>query len=180
MLDLIRALPGYHSLLRDMELRHAVPGLGLLRAARLPLLAAIHLDLNVPILFITDRTDRALMILDELSFWLKGETPVYFPEPNPLFYEQASWGTATRRDRLQALASLAQYHFMTSPHPEKAPVIVAPVRAVMTLRVKDFARGHSGIRPGSGACLSCTGSCGRPALRRRDTPKPARCGCGPA
>lgn len=131
-----------------MELRHAVPGLGLLRAARLPLLAAIHLDLNVPILFITDRTDRALTILDELSFWLKGETPVYFPEPNPLFYEQASWGTATRRDRLQALASLAQYHFMTSPHPEKAPVIVAPVRAVMTrtLPRRDFIKNSKTIK----------------------------------
>lgn len=148
MLDLIRNQPEYQSLLRDLQLGHSVPGLGLLRAARLPFLAAIHLDLNIPILFITDRTDRTLTILDELSFWLKGETPIYFPEPTPLFYEQASWGTATRRDRLHALTSLAQYHFITGTHPDKAPVVIAPVRAIMTrtLPRRDFIKNSKTVK----------------------------------
>jgi len=60
---------------------------------------------------LTDRSDRALTMLDELNFWAPDLEKKLFPEPNPLFYEQASWGSVTRRERLDALTSLAKYHF---------------------------------------------------------------------
>jgi ABC-type molybdate transport system ATPase subunit len=79
MLARIRALSAYQQLLKTLRSGQAVPALDLMRPARLPLLAALHLDLNIPILLVTDRTDRALTILDELGFWLKQADVQYFP-----------------------------------------------------------------------------------------------------
>ncbi len=79
-----------------------------------------------------------------------GRASYYFQEPNPLFYEQAAWGSVTRRDRLQALTSLAMYHLMGVEKPAIPPVIVAPVRAVMTrtLPRRDFLKNSKTIKIG--------------------------------
>src|SRR3990172_7634281 len=69
--------------------------LGLRRAARLPILAALHAELQRPILLLTDRTDRALSLMDELALLAPAALRQYFPEPTPLFYENAPWGEAT-------------------------------------------------------------------------------------
>src|SRR5512135_2156142 len=98
----IRQLTPYRHLLAQVRDRKQPSGLGLPRAVRLPILAALHLDLERPILFITDRADHALSLNDELGFW--SQAPRYlFSEPNPLFYEMAAWSANTRRERLQAL-----------------------------------------------------------------------------
>ena len=132
MLDAIRSLKSYQSLLADLRAGVTLPGLSLLRAARLPVMAALREDLNLPVLLLTDRSDRALTLLDELSFWSPLTSRQYFPEPNPLFYEQAAWGTMTRRDRLQALTLLASYHMPGVAKPATPPIIVAPIRSLMT------------------------------------------------
>jgi transcription-repair coupling factor (superfamily II helicase) len=135
----IRTLPAYQQMLEASAAGISLPGQGLPRAARLPVLSALHADLNRPILLITGRADRALTLLDELGFWARTATRRYFPEPNPLFYEQAAWGNNTRRDRLQTITSLALYHLPGSK-PAQHPIMVAPVRAVMarTLPRRDF------------------------------------------
>jgi transcription-repair coupling factor (superfamily II helicase) len=131
LLEAIRNLPQYQSLLANVQTGKLVSALSLHRSARLPVLAALHADLNQPIVLITDRADHALAMFDELGFWLK--SPRYlFAEPNPLFYEQAAWGVTTRRERLQALTALAAYHLPFAQKPETPPVIVASVRALMT------------------------------------------------
>ena len=84
-----------------------LPNLGLPRAARLPVLVALQRALNVPILLLTGRTNFALTLTDELNFWEADAPPLFFPEPNPLFYENAPWGVTTRRDRLLVLTHLA-------------------------------------------------------------------------
>src|SRR5690348_8046906 len=90
LLESIRSLPEYEKLPGEIAAGRSIPGLGLPRAARLPLIAALQADLNRPILLITDRADHALALFDELGFWLK--SPRYlFAEPNPLFYEDAAW-----------------------------------------------------------------------------------------
>ena len=132
LLDEIRSLKAYQRLLADVSAGIFLPGLALPRAARLPVLAALYSDLNRPVLLLTDRADRALTLLDELSFWTLQAPKLYFPEPNPLFYEQAAWGTLTRRDRMQTLTLLASYHLPGAPKPEQPPVLVATVRALMT------------------------------------------------
>jgi transcription-repair coupling factor (superfamily II helicase) len=135
----LRTLPAYQHLFETVSAGMSLSGQGLPRAARLPLLAALHADLKRPILLITSRADRALTLLDELGYWAPRAARRYFPEPNPLFYEQAAWGNNTRRDRLQAITALSLYHIPGSK-PEQHPILVAPVRAVMarTLPRREF------------------------------------------
>ena len=131
ILDKIRSLPQYQQLLKDLQPARTQPGLGLPRAARLPVLAALHQDLNAPILLITDRADHALASFDELGFWV-GSPRYHLAEPNPLFYEQAAWGVATRRERLQTLIALSEYHLPFAQKPDVPPILVASVRSLMT------------------------------------------------
>jgi transcription-repair coupling factor (superfamily II helicase) len=145
----IRALPAYQQLLEAAAAGISLSGQGLPRAARLPVLAALHADLQRPLLLITGRADRALTLLDELGFWAPSALRRYFPEPNPLFYEQAAWGNNTRRDRLQAITSLALYH-MPGNKPEQHAIMVAPVRAIMarTLPRRDFLKSSRTLKLG--------------------------------
>jgi transcription-repair coupling factor (superfamily II helicase) len=139
LLENLCALHQYQQLLTQLQAGKTLPGLGLPRAARLPILASLHADLNLPILLITDRADHALSLFDELGFWVK--SPRYlFAEPNPLFYEEAAWGVATRRDRLQVLTALSTYHLPFTKKPETPPIIITSVRSLMTrtLPRRDF------------------------------------------
>ncbi|GAB4424033.1 MAG: transcription-repair coupling factor [Anaerolineales bacterium] len=131
ILDHIRRQPAYSRLKENLTDRQELPGLGLPRAARLPVLAALHGDLKRPVVLITDRADHALSLYDELEFWVQGKRYL-FGEPNPLFYEQAGWGVTTRRDRLAALTALAAYHLPFAEKPAIPPVILASARSLMT------------------------------------------------
>ncbi|GAB4455786.1 MAG: transcription-repair coupling factor [Anaerolineales bacterium] len=139
ILDAIRSLPEFQQLLRRIQSGEQIPGLGLPRSARLPVLAALHQELNRPILLVTDRADHALSLFDELGFWV-GAPRYHFAEPNPLFYEQAAWGVATRRERLQTLIALSEYHLPFAQKPQTPPILVASVRSLMTrtLPRRDF------------------------------------------
>ncbi len=132
LLDSLRQVSSYQRLLAGLRAGDQLPGLGLPRAARLPILAALYADLEQPILLVTDRADHALQLHDELAFWLP-DTPRYiFSEPNPLFYEQAAWGSVTRRERLQTLTRLAAYHLPFVEKPASTPIVVTSARALMT------------------------------------------------
>ncbi|MFM8321250.1 MAG: transcription-repair coupling factor [Chloroflexota bacterium] len=119
-------------LIEALRSSQPLPALGLRRSARLPVLAAVYRALNRPVLLVTDRADHALTLLDELGQWLPEAPRLLFPEPTPLFYEEAAWGESTRRDRLLALTLLSTYHIIGARPPERPPVLVAPARALMT------------------------------------------------
>jgi transcription-repair coupling factor (superfamily II helicase) len=139
-----------NDLIEAIQLSEGLPGLGLRRAARLPVLAAIRETINHPILVLTDRSDHALTLLDELGMWVPEWPRLFFPEPNPLFYEQAAWGDNTRRDRLTVLTTLASYHIPGASVPAESPLIIAPARAVMTrsLPRREFLKATRAIKPG--------------------------------
>jgi transcription-repair coupling factor (superfamily II helicase) len=128
----IQGLPQYKPILSSLRADSPQSGLGLPRAARLPLLAALHSNLDRVVLLITDRADHALSLFDELGFWVGDVPRLHFAEPNPLFYEQAAWGATTRRERLQALTGLARYHLPFVGKPERPPILVASARSIMT------------------------------------------------
>ncbi|UCE00426.1 MAG: transcription-repair coupling factor [Chloroflexota bacterium] len=116
------------------------PRIGLRRSARLPVLAALSEKLQAPILYITDRTDRALTNFDELNLLTPTTRCMYFPEPGPLFYEDSPWGERTRRERLQVLNALSSYHIPGIQPSQPPPIIISPARAVITRTIprRDF------------------------------------------
>jgi transcription-repair coupling factor (superfamily II helicase) len=137
-------------LIQALKEGNNTPPLGLRRSARLPLLAVLYQELRLPLLLLTDRTDRALMLADELSSWIPSAAHMLFPEPTPLFYENAAWGANTRRDRLAVLTSLAAYHIPGASLTSQPPLIIAPARAVMTrtLPRRDFLKALRSLKPG--------------------------------
>jgi len=106
--------------------------LGLPRAARLPVVAALHTRLKCPLLLLTNRADRARLLLEELEFWAPQANLLPFAEPNALFYERTPWSETTRRERLQVLTHLASTQIPGAPRPQKEAIIVASARAMMT------------------------------------------------
>jgi transcription-repair coupling factor (superfamily II helicase) len=136
-------------LFHAIEARHTIPPLGIRRSARLPWLAALRQSIEHPMLLITDRNDHALMLADELALWAPELDRLFFPEPTPLFYENASWGLTTRRERLSVLTSLASFHIPGQEKPSP-PIIIAPVRAVMarTLPRREFLKAMRNIKIG--------------------------------
>jgi transcription-repair coupling factor (superfamily II helicase) len=143
------------TILAAIQSGEAIPPLGLRRSARLPVLAALQRALNQPVLLITDRADHALTLMEELSLWAPEMLRMSFPEPTPLFYEEAAWGESTRRDRLATLTALAAYHIPGTPQPLKAPLLVAPVRALMTrtLPRRDFLKASRMLKVGQTLAL---------------------------
>ncbi len=150
MLSSFRQLSAYQVLIDDLRQGKNILPLALPRAVRLAAGASIQEDLAVPVLYITDRTDRALVLQDELSFWSPKAFRLLFRAPNPLFYEQAAWGTNTRRERLQVLTALASYHIPGAAKPVLPPVIIAPARALMTrtLPRREFIKGSKQLKVG--------------------------------
>jgi transcription-repair coupling factor (superfamily II helicase) len=137
-------------LMRALQAGESLPNLGLRRAARLPLVAALYGQLQRPLLLLTDRADRALALADELGQWAPRARRMIFPEPAPLFYENASWGETTRRERLNALTTLATYLIPGAHAPQTPPLIIAPARAVMTrtLPRREFLKATRNLRAG--------------------------------
>jgi transcription-repair coupling factor (superfamily II helicase) len=150
LLEQIRALPAYQHLLRDLKSGGKPAGLGLPRAARLAILSCLNIDLGLPIVFVTDRADHALRLNDEVIFWAPEASRYIFSEPNPLFYENAAWGSTTRRERLQTLTALSAYHLPFVQKPSSAPIILTTARALMTrtLPRRDFLKGSKLLKAG--------------------------------
>ncbi len=132
LLNKIQEQPTFQALAAEIS-SGITPGLvGLPRAVRLPVLAGLKATLNRPILLITDRTDRALVLEDEWNFWVPDQDLVLFPEPDPLYFEKIPWSRKTRRERLKILAGLSSSLIPGFTTTDPSPLIVAPIRAVIT------------------------------------------------
>jgi transcription-repair coupling factor (superfamily II helicase) len=133
----VSAHPGPHSI-----------SLFLLRAARPPILAALARRLPAPIVVLTSRAERALLLRDEIAAWDPRIEPLIFSEPTPVFYEQSPWGPRTVRERITALAGLSA---SAGGYSDGRPLIViASARALITPTLpwgsfRDAVRSH---RPG--------------------------------
>jgi transcription-repair coupling factor (superfamily II helicase) len=128
LLALLRAQPDYQALLAALSAAEPNPAglaLGLPRAARALVIAALAEDTRRPVLALTARADRAATLLDELGAWVERAPLLNFPEPNPLFYEFDAWNPLNIQGRLSVLRALRA----TLP---VAPIIVTSARALMT------------------------------------------------
>ncbi len=157
LLDHIRALPGY-SALRERALagEKRLP-LGVIRAARPAVAAALAQDLGRPTLIVAARPDRATAFADELPIWWPGATVRPFSEPAPMFYEPAVWGTRTVSERIAALSAWGDLHATIGSAGSGATASSAPlitttsVRALMTrtLPLREFLTRTRKLRRGA-------------------------------
>ncbi len=126
---------------------------GIQKSVRPALVAALTQDHPHPVVYLVSRTDRMLTLLDEVQAWNPDLQILPFPVPNPLFYEAASWGPRTIRQRISTLATLTADQQPGSPQQEKRSkslLILAPIRAVMlrTISPRQFIGNSRWIKVG--------------------------------
>ncbi len=130
LLTALEALEPYHALKEDLRRGDLPTPLGLMRAARAPLLAALARDLaDRPILVVTGTVGRAQKIAQSLRDWSGDSAAVTrFPEPLTLFYDRAPWTDEVIIGRLRTLRALSALH---AAAPTRPLVVVASARALM-------------------------------------------------
>jgi len=148
LLPLINEIPAYGQFLKALKegkeeqplLSHP---LALPASARPYFLAALHQDVERPILVLVARAEKARQLFEELCQWSsRPQSVLHFPEPEALPYEHVAWSTDTIKDRLTALTALAEW----KPGRGIAPLVVASARALLqkTLPLREF---RASLRP---------------------------------
>lgn len=132
LLEKIRSSAVFRDFSADLDSRRAKGSAGLLRAARPPFIAALAESVPNAIFVLTDKPSNANLLFDEIQLW-SGARPIEnFPAPDPLFYEPGAWDIAIRADRIRALTSLAKLALPGGAKSQPRPLIVAPIRSLMT------------------------------------------------
>jgi transcription-repair coupling factor (superfamily II helicase) len=134
LLSSFGSLEAYRSLREDLASGVALPPLGLLRAVRPALLAALARDLERPMLVVAGTVERAKGLVQSLGDWSPTPERIQrFPEPLTLFYERAPWTDEVVSGRLRVLSSL--WPSSNSPF-----IITASARALMqpTLPLRQY------------------------------------------
>ncbi len=133
LLTAIQALEPYRALRRDLAQGELPAPLGLMRAARAPVLASLTADLGRPLLVATGTVDRAQKLVQSLRDWTGGSVPIFrLPEPLTLFYDRAPWTEEIIMGRLQTIRALAAFKDQGDvARDAPAPVVVASARALM-------------------------------------------------
>ncbi len=135
LLPLIESTPEFQTLTLAIRRERAVAS-AVIESARPALLAALARELNVPLVVLTPRADRAKQIVEELAIWTRDANAFLFAEPEALFYERIPWSPETVSARLGALSALAL---------ARAPIVVASIRALMQKTVPPVAL-RAGVR----------------------------------
>jgi transcription-repair coupling factor (superfamily II helicase) len=137
LLEPIRLLPGYESLLRGVRDGRTRPMTApLMRSVRPAIAAALAVDTSLPVVYVVAHSDRLLALADEVPCWAPGLDVRTFPSPNALFYEIAPWGPRTIRQRVGVLAAFSSDNRSSrgeSKDPANGPpVILATAQSLMT------------------------------------------------
>jgi transcription-repair coupling factor (superfamily II helicase) len=134
LLPLLYDTQPFRALRQHLQTGHSAQALGVLRAARPFVLAALAQEWHAPVVYITARIDRAYNVSEQLPVWLRDAALIdRFAEPTPFFYEPVPWSEASIQGRIETLAGLA---FPSDQH----LLIVTSARAIMqrTLPVDVF------------------------------------------
>jgi transcription-repair coupling factor (superfamily II helicase) len=140
LLAAFEPLEAYRSLRKDLAGGEMPPPLGLLRAARAALLAALAQDLERPMLLVTGSVERAKALVQSLRDWsLSSEHILRFPEPLALFYERAPWTDEVIAGRMGVLSALQPASARASSAALPL-IVVTSARALMqrTLPLRQF------------------------------------------
>jgi len=138
LLASFEALEPYRTLRADLEEGETLPPLGLLRAARPALLAALARDLKCPLLVVVGSVERAKALAASVRDWSPDPDRVrHFPEPLAIFYERVPWTDEVIAGRLRVLSTL---HARRASPSGQAEVVITSARALMqrTLPLRQF------------------------------------------
>ena len=113
LLTALDELESYRLMREDLRQGEVPAPLGLMRAARAPVLSAIARDLSQepgrPLLVVAGTTGRAQKLVESLRDWSAHEPSILrFPEPLTLFYDRAPWTEEIIVGRLRVLSALYQ------------------------------------------------------------------------
>ena len=107
LLAWFNALEPYRTLRTDLESGEMPSSLGLLRAVRPALLAALACDLKRPLLVIAGSVERAKGLASSMRDWSPAPECIWhFPEPLALFYERVPWTDEVIAGRLRVISTL--------------------------------------------------------------------------
>ncbi len=143
LLDMLSATSTFNDLIERLERGETAPSQAVVRSARPFVVAALAHQLQIPVLVVTGRVDRAYNIAEQLLAWLPQARVLRLQEPTAMFYERAPWTANIIRARLQTLAALAP-PIPTKSGPslpqESPPIIVTSAYVLMqkTLPARDF------------------------------------------
>jgi len=134
LLAVLDELESYRLLREDLRQGEMPTPLGLMRAARAPVLSAISRDLSRepgrPLLVVAGTTGRAQKLVQALSDWSAHDASILrFPEPLTLFYDRAPWTDEIIVGRLRVLSAL--YDRREAAEDESPLIVVASARALM-------------------------------------------------
>ncbi|MFA5309284.1 MAG: transcription-repair coupling factor [Dehalococcoidales bacterium] len=137
LIDLVRPLPAWQSLVKRLGAREGVT-VAVLDAARPYLTSALYRSLRLPLLLVTAQPERARKLHEQLSGWCGSGRIMLFPEHDVLPYERLTPETSTETERVQVLSALAGYGAETNDDP---PFIIASAAALMsrTAAYREFA-----------------------------------------
>ncbi|MDX1413966.1 MAG: transcription-repair coupling factor [Candidatus Promineifilaceae bacterium] len=132
LLPLFDELPAYKELAEKVAEGGAPSALLLPMSGRMPFLARLYHDLNVPIFLLTGKIETAVAWQQALEIWLpRGTSLMRFPEPTPLPYDRGPWSERTRHGRITILKDLiADKHPLIQADP-KPPLVISSARAFL-------------------------------------------------
>lgn len=150
LLAALKATRGFSNLVDQFQQSDQQIEESVVRSARPYLTAALSETLEVPLLVVCDRTDRAHDIAEQIVAWLPGARVLRLQEPSAMFYDHAPWTESTIRSRIQVFAALAPPLRMREDASLSAspPIIVASAHALMqkALPMREFRRVSREIR----------------------------------
>ncbi|HJX70099.1 MAG TPA: CarD family transcriptional regulator, partial [Dehalococcoidia bacterium] len=117
LIPLIAEMPAYSQLVRKLGGRGGEHRVAVIDAAKPYLVAALHKELRLQMLWIVPSTEAAKKLYEHLLVWCDSETRImWFPEPDALPYEHLASDPSTEQQRLQVLSCLneSRYGFSTA------------------------------------------------------------------
>lgn len=124
LLPLIQDMPGYQRLVNELNGARSEKKVVVLDAAKPYLLACLYRQLNLPMLVITAKPERAKQLYDEMLIWCGSNESIHlFPEPDALPYERISSDPYTVKQRLRVLSGLIDE--------SKTPLVIASAHATV-------------------------------------------------
>ena len=126
---LIGEIPAYRQLVNELGERGGEHRVVVIDAAKPYLVAALHKELRLPMLWVVSSPEEAKKLYEHLSVWCDSETRImWFPEPDALPYEHLASEPSTEQQRLQVLSSLNE---SGSGLDTDVPLIIASAAAVV-------------------------------------------------